>query len=308
MHKSGCMAVTRYNRNMTRGRPAMYSVLSRKAFATIVFLSLLIVMALPGISEAFDIGLVEPEALSQSLSAWTILDARPKKEWGTGHIPGAISFSWENYTRTDEKGIPYRTLAPHQLAEALTKLGVDEKTPLIVYGDADTSWGGEGWACWVFAWIGHQGKVRLLNGGIQAWTGKGLSVKTGAKNLNKAASVYHYQINPSLNISAQEIRNDPSSYQLVDTRSTFEWIKGRIPDSVHISWEKFFTGKNRHHLSSSELKTLLAGDDINPDRTVVYYCTGGIRSGYAWLVHCLAGLPQAINFEGGTAEWDKSVP
>ncbi len=286
----------------------MYTFLYRKAFVMAIVFALSAYFAVPGKSQAFDLGLIETGELSQTLSAWTILDARPQKEWQAGHIPGAASFCWEDYTRTDEKGIPYRTFPPDQLAEALGEMGISENAALVVYGDADTSWGGEGWACWALAWIGHQGKVRLLNGGIQAWTGKGLSVKTGAKNLNKAASVYHYQINPSLNISAQEIRNDPSSYQLVDTRSTFEWIKGRIPDSVHISWEKFFTGPHRQPIGRSELKSLLANDDIKPDGTVVYYCTGGIRSGYAWLVHQMAGSPSAVNFEGGTAEWNKMVP
>lgn len=237
-----------------------------------------------------------------------VLDARPKKQWRAAHIPGAVSFCWEDYTRTDEKGIPYRTIPPQQLAEALGKIGINEHTSLVVYGDADTSWGGEGWAAWVFAWIGHQGKVRLLNGGIQAWVDKGLGVKTGAEHLNDAKSVYHQQVQPSFTITAKEIRNDPSSYQLVDTRSTFEWIKGRIPGAVHISWEKFFTGKNRNVIGRSELKSLLADDDIIPDGTVVYYCTGGIRSGYAWLAHCLAGLPPAVNFEGGTAEWENGSP
>jgi thiosulfate/3-mercaptopyruvate sulfurtransferase len=41
---------------------------------------------------------------------------------------------------------------------------------------------------------------------------------------------------------------------------------------------------------------------------VVYYCAGGIRSGYAWLIHHLAGLPEAVNFEGGMEEWGQAAP
>ena len=285
----------------------MYTVLFRKGFAIIFVFTLLIVFAAPETSPAIDLGLIEPGELSQTLSAWTLLDARPKKEWRAGHIPGAVSFSWEDYTRTDEKGIPYRTLPPEQLAEALGKSGIDENTPLVVYGDADTSWGGEGWACWVFDWIGHQGKVRLLNGGIQSWTGQGLAVKSGQTNSSKTTSVYHYQAHPLVNITADGLRKDPSAYRIVDTRSTLEWIKGRIPGAVHISWEKFFSGKNRNPIGRSELRTLLARDNIDPDMTVVYYCTGGIRSGYAWLVHVLSGFSSPVNFEGGIEEWNKTV-
>ena len=281
----------------------MYTVLYRKGFAIIWIFTVLIVFAAPETSPAIDLGLIEPGELSQPRSAWTVLDARPKKEWQAGHIPGAVSFSWEDYTRTDEKDIPYRTLPPPQLAEALGKMGIDANTSLVVYGDAETSWGGEGWACWVLAWIGHQGRVRLLNGGIQAWTGQGFSINTGEENIHKATTVYHVQVQPSVNITAEKIRNATSSYQLVDTRSTLEWIKGRIPGAVHINWEDFFTGKNRHPIGRSELRSLLTKSDINPDATVVYYCTGGIRSGYAWLVHSLAGLSPPVNFEGGMEEW-----
>ena len=286
----------------------MYTFLYRKVITIGVVFALLTFLAAPGKSRAFDLDLIEPGQLSQTLSDWTILDARPEKEWRNGHIPGAVSFCWEDYTRTDEKGIPYRTLPPPQLAEALGKVGIDENTPVVVYGDADTSWGGEGWACWVFAWIGHQGRVRLLNGGIQAWAGHGLSVNTGDENVNKSTPVYHYHVQPSIDIKADKIRSNPRAYQLVDTRSMLEWIKGRIPGAVHISWEHFFNGKNRHPIGRNELRSLLMKSDINPDTTVVYYCTGGIRSGYAWLVHTLAGLPEAINYEGGMAEWEKNTP
>jgi thiosulfate/3-mercaptopyruvate sulfurtransferase len=44
------------------------------------------------------------------------------------------------------------------------------------------------------------------------------------------------------------------------------------------------------------------------DRPVVYYCKGGIRSAYAWMVHVLAGFPGACNFEGGMEEWKTVFP
>lgn len=76
------------------------------------------------ISLASDIGLINVKKLSNELNKWVILDARPKKEWLKGHIPGSISFSWEDYTRTDEKGIKYRTLQPEQLAKYLGEMGI----------------------------------------------------------------------------------------------------------------------------------------------------------------------------------------
>lgn len=61
-------------------------------------------------------------------------------------------------------------------------------------------------------------------------------------------------------------------------------------------------------MSPEELKNLLAEHGIKFDKPVVYYCTGGIRSGFTWLVHSLSGQGTAINFEGGTEAWDKLGP
>jgi thiosulfate/3-mercaptopyruvate sulfurtransferase len=48
---------------------------------------------------------------------------------------------------------------------------------------------------------------------------------------------------------------------------------------------------------------MLEKEGVDLRKPVVYYCTGGIRSGYAWLVHQLGNLPPAVNYEGGTEEW-----
>ncbi len=272
-------------------------------------------------------GLIDIRQLKDDITKWVILDARPMKDWEKSHIPGSISFSWENYTTTDANQIPYRILPPEQMAESLGKFGISAESPIVVYGDADESWGGEGWLCWVFAWLGHKGDIRLLKGGIQAWEKTGYPLTSGKDTQTKGTEIkdtqiksghiiepVKYKANPvfSMNISAREIYDNLDKYQLVDTRSTIEWFKGHLPNAIHIPWEKFFKGKDRSPINAEEFKSLLNKNGLNMEKTVVYYCTGGIRSGYAWMVHQLAAmelkeLPKAINFEGGTEEWEKVI-
>jgi thiosulfate/3-mercaptopyruvate sulfurtransferase len=257
---------------------------------------------------AADLSLISADRLQKTSSNWVIIDARPKDEWLSGHIPGARSFDFEDYTRTDKKGTPYRIMPQKTLAVTLGKMGINNQTPIIVYGDTDTSWGGEGWVCWVLTWLGHKGPVRLLDGGIQMWMASDFPLKTGEESIIQEPLVYVYHVREDINITAADIQNNQSVFQLVDTRSLIEWITGRIPGAVHISWKKFYKNKNRQPIGSSEVSALLLDHGINPERPIVYYCTGGIRSGYAWLVHSLSGLPVAINFEGGMAEWEKLFP
>lgn len=237
----------------------------------------------------------------------TILDGRPQQLWHQGHLPGAFSFCWEDYSRTDSQGVKYRTLPPQDLAQALGRYGITADSAILVYADADSSWGGEGWLVWAFAWLGHRGPVYLLDGGIQAWQQAQLPLTT-EEPLAQSAT-YDFQFHPEVDISAEEIERLGSGLNLVDTRGYFtEWLPGHLPGAIHINWEKFFSGPERRPLNARDCRALLEENGVDLSKPVIYYCTGGIRSGYAWMVHQLAGLPDAINYEGGTEEWDARKP
>ncbi len=252
----------------------------------------------------FDLRRIDASTAATEQNQWVFLDARPLKKWQENHIPGALSFSWETYTGTDADGVKYRIFPPEKLAAALGEMGIRNTDAIVVYGDADSSWGGEGWLVWMLAWLGHQGPVYCLDGGIGAWQAKGLPVSKATEK-NRAPTAYALKVQTQINISAKEITNRQKSINLVDTRSYLtEWLPGHIPGAIHIPWEKFYEGSHRRALSPEALKALLIHHGVDLRKPVVYYCTGGIRSGYAWMVHELSGLPGAVNFEGGMEEWN----
>jgi thiosulfate/3-mercaptopyruvate sulfurtransferase len=276
----------------------------KSVFKGILVVVIIIVSSSSG-AFAANLGLIDAETLKGSSSKWQILDARPKAEWEAGHIPGAIPFSWENYTRTDARGVEYSTFPPQELAAALAGLGIDEKSAVVVYGDADKSWGGEGYDVWLLSWLGHRGPIRLLNGGIQAWRSQKLPLVRGAEESAARKARYRVDLKHRYIVTTEEVLRGKGAYTLVDVRSTFEWIRGRIPGAVHIPWEDFYTGKDRHPLSAADLKRLLGKNGVDTSRTVVFYCLGGVRSAYAWMTSQLAGLPDAKNYKGGWAAWEK---
>jgi thiosulfate/3-mercaptopyruvate sulfurtransferase len=274
----------------------------------IIFALLTLAAAIPRTALwALDLRLTDPSRAAR-LQDVTVLDARPEKEWQQGHIPGALSFSWENYTRTDADGVKWRILPPEELADALGAMGILHTNAVLVYGDADTSWGGEGWLVWMLAWLGHQGPVYFLDGGIQRWRAGKQEVSADAGE-KRAPVKYEMNLAPHVNISSAQIQAQNDQINLVDTRGYLtEWLFGRLPGAIHISWEKFYQGRHRRVLPPEELKELLVKQGVDLNKPVVYYCTAGIRSGYAWLVHQLSGLPAAVNYEGGTEEWAQKRP
>lgn len=292
---------------MARGIPPL-TRWNGSIIARLFFIFILAVFVFPATvrpASAPDLALMEPTELNQPTQVWAVLDARPKSAWQAGHIPGAHSFSWDDYTRTDDKGVPYRLWPTQDLVVALGRMGIDENTPVAVYGDADKSWGGEGWACWVLAWLGHRGPIRLLAGGIQAWQGQGYPVSTELEREAVSPSSYRVELRPELDIQASELEEEGSSMVLVDTRSTMEWLTGHLPKAIHIPWTDFFSGKDRRPLDPDALRKLFQDHGVDISKPIVYYCAGGVRSGYTWAVHVTCGLPQARNYEGGMEDWKR---
>jgi len=252
-------------------------------------------------ASATDIGLLHPDGVDLD-AGWIVLDCRTKKQYDNGHVPGAMPFSWENFTLTDTDGVQYRILPAKELAIKLGNMGIHEKSKVLLYGDADQSWGGEGWGAWVFAWLGHQGPLRLLEGGASAWQKRGFFLEKEMPAANPVVT-YTVDINPDVVVSVKNLLNDNEKYTLIDVRSSLEWLKGSLPGAVHINWKKFYSGPYRTPLNAVELKKLLSDAGVDPQKPVVYFCTGGIRSGYAWLVHELSDISRVKNFEGGTEAW-----
>lgn len=252
------------------------------------------------------VSLLEPSELQRNFSNYnTILDARPKNEYEKGHIPGAIPFSWEDYTETDAHGVKYRIWSADRLAIALKNLGIDENTPIVAYGDADRSWGGEAWVCWMFAWLGHKGEIRLLNSGIQGWKAINGAIEQGVfQNKRQKSQGYAIKLNSAINITAQELRSE-KAINIIDVRSNLEWLMGHIPGAVHIPWERFYRGPEHHMITHEEFQKLMSEYKIDSTKKTVYYCTGGIRSAWAWLAHTISTGQTAVNFEGGIEEWNK---
>ncbi|HOV85978.1 MAG TPA: rhodanese-like domain-containing protein [Syntrophobacteraceae bacterium] len=256
-----------------------------------------------GASTAPDLALIDVSELHENRQAWVILDARPRCRWEAGHVAGAYPFSWEDHTTTDEQGVPFRLRPAGELADALARMGIDEKTPVAVYGDAEESWGGEGWACWVLSWLGHKGPIRLVAGGIQAWLARGYYLSTETDRGESQGIRYRVSLRPHLDIRTSEVQERAADLALIDTRSSVDWVLGHLPGAIHIPWTDFYSGKDRRPLDAAALRKLFVDHGVDTDKPIVYYCAGGVRSGYAWTVHTICGLPPAHNYVAGMEEW-----
>lgn len=116
-------------------------------------------------------------ALLQSGSPVVLLDVRPHSDesdpragYRSGHLPGAVYADLATELAGQGGGTKGRLPLPeiHDLQRDARRWGIRKDSAVVVYGDNGPS--GRTW--WVLRWAGFE-NVRLLDGGLAAWTRAG---------------------------------------------------------------------------------------------------------------------------------------
>ena len=123
--------------------------------------------------------LVEAAALAAALdgpSAPVVLDARDRRAFEAGRVPGSRNVDWRDFSAVRPGGFAWvfrgasrwGLLADDaKLAPKLRALGLSASRPVVVVGGAD-GWGEEGRIGWMLLALGAR-DVALLDGGFPAW-------------------------------------------------------------------------------------------------------------------------------------------
>jgi thiosulfate/3-mercaptopyruvate sulfurtransferase len=268
----------------------------------------------PGLIEAASLR----EALDTEAGRVTVLDARAARDYARGHVPGAVHIDWTDYRdgwcRTGR--VPDDLSA---LAARLGALGIDEARPVVVYGDARNGWGEEGRIAWMLHYLGHR-EVRVLDGGVAAWRAVGGTLErsrvrapAGRFTARPVATVRASidEVAVAAGLAPMPTGSTLQRPVLLDVRPRDEWDgarhyreprAGHIPGAVRVHWRDLLDDAG--HLKPREtLLPLLAQRGVTADRTIVVYCTGGVRSAEAfWMLRAL-GFADVRNYDGSWYEW-----
>jgi thiosulfate/3-mercaptopyruvate sulfurtransferase len=243
----------------------------------------------------------------------TVLDTRGGSDFGAGHAAGAQPVSWQDFSRPD---------APHkgellEDAEALTAklraLGVSKERPVLVVGKPPDNWGEDGRIVWMLRTLGHS-RAALVDGGNRALREAKLQMKEGASR--PAKGDFEARLTGRYAIDREALRAllEGDDVALVDTREEREFAGktpygesrgGHIPGAKHMHYTDLMRPDGRL-LPEATIRKKLAAIGVTPDKEVVAYCTGGVRS--AWVVVVLAhlGYGDVANYAGSMWEWAAS--
>jgi thiosulfate/3-mercaptopyruvate sulfurtransferase len=247
-----------------------------------------------------------------------------------GHIPGAFELD----TNCLESPDTWNRRTPEEINGVLRKMGITKETTVVLYGrfsspDNTDPFPGSS--------AGHLGAircafilmyagvtdVRVLNGGLRAWTDEGYTLSTedsypeGVKDTGIKVPE-----RPELAVDTPEAREILSSREknLVSVRSWKEFTgelsgynyiekKGRIPGAVFGN-----CGSDAYHMENyrnldhttreyPEIGKMWAEAGITPDKFNAFYCGTGWRASEAFFNAWLMGWDKIAVYDGGWFEW-----
>jgi len=265
----------------------------------------------------------------------TVLDARGSAGFNEGfgdHIPGAQHAPWKPFTPFIRDKDNDATLLPiPELQAQLRTLGVRNGRPVVVYGDWVNEWGEEGRLFWMLEYLNHT-NVKVLYGGVEAWSaeppyGQGWALE-GSVGTTPPGN-FIAEVRPDRRATYDEINQaitlDLCNVFLIDTRDKKEFegtVKlygaerhGHIgqtggKEATWYSWKSVFqkddAGEITGNIKSPEaLKAELASYGATDKSIIIAYCTGGIRSGFMYMILRHAGFTAPQNYDGSWWEWAK---
>lgn len=235
------------------------------------------------------------------------------------HIPGAQRIDW-HVDLNDAVQRDY--IAPEALSALFQRLGIDNDTTIILYGDKN-NW----WACyafWVFALFGFR-NMKVLDGGRAKWMNEERPTTTDVPSFPASSFKAGPRSDSAIRAFAHETRGHAERGRpLIDVRSFPEYTGerthmpdypqegtlrgGHIPGASSVPWARA-AAEDASFKDAAQLRAIYQDEvGLKPDEDVVTYCRIGERSSHTWFVLTyLLGFTHVRNYDGSWTEWGNAV-
>jgi len=268
--------------------------------------------------------LIQPEELKALLDrndpTLKVIDVRHEIKYYLGHIPGAVQV-WRHELENKKNPVPGRPITAAQMENLMGRLGISHRDTLIIYSDQFE--GARLW--WLLAYYGFPlSRMRLLDGGIEAWKARGYPTQLTSPRIMRASFKLPAAAQvKSLLATLEEVKeaiHDPHKV-ILDDRSRKQYLgeereegtarAGHIPGAVWVEWketrmpEGFFKG---YWQPAEEIRKIYADQGITPDKDIYIYSRAGLRATHSLAALYLVGYPleKLHLYAGSWMEWSRS--
>ncbi len=252
--------------------------------------------------------LMSPQDLKKRLDepSLCLVDTRATHEYATGHIPGAIHLDFFNISLADTTPKVFDAFMS-MMGYLMFSRGVSFDKTIVFYENIASMRAARGF--WFCEYLGLK-DVRVLDGGLSAWTQAGYPVTTECAEPKRGS--FDTEPQPGRHVDVDELKSvlGQKKYVILDVRSDDEYHgrvaraarAGAIPGAVHIEY-KHNLDESGAFKTAAELKALYEGAGVTRDKSVICYCQGGYRSALTYLALRLLGYPDVRNYIGSWKEW-----
>ena len=231
-----------------------------------------------------------------------------------GHLPGAVYVDLD----TELAGPPgpggrHPLPSADDFAAAMRRAGVRAGHPVVAYDEGDATIAARLW--WTLRYFGHD-LVRVLDGGLRAWTAAGLPVTTDEPAAADGDFVAVPGYLPVLDAAGAAAL--ARSGVLLDARAGERYrgetepidpVAGHIPGAVSAPTAGN-VGPDGRFLPPDELRRRFAALGADPERAsgpgpaaaIGAYCGSGVTAAHEVLALDLAGIPAAL-YVGSWSGW-----
>ena len=235
-----------------------------------------------------------------------LVDVRPAEQFAQGHIPGAAHFDLFGLSLVDTSEAPLRAFM-HMIHHVLELRGVSDDKEVVFYESNSGMRAARG--LWFLEYFGHP-KVRMLDGGFDAWKAAGGPITT--ESVVPKAATFKTSARPEVLATVDDVLHSLNKKEIaiLDTRSEGEYLGthvraargGAVPGAIHIEWTENLDTSGKFK-SNTELKNMYDKAGITPDKEVIPYCQGGYRAAHSYIALRLLGFPKVRNYIGSWKEW-----
>lgn len=254
---------------------------------------------------------------------WLMEPERGQEAYKEGHIPGAVYFDLDRDLSSPkaEHGGRHPLPQPQVLAQRLTEAGITHESVVVAYDAQGGANASRLW--WLLQWLGHEGEVLLLDGGIQAWEQEGYPLEqeeVGSVFDNRLAgvvssketSIYTPRVRDHLVASMEEVASKLGNprVRLIDSRESPRYRgevepidpkAGHIPGAVNTFWQQSLDEAGRWR-SAAEQQARWSSIVGDADEVIVY-CGSGVTACPNVLALWQAGYTNAKLYAGSWSDW-----
>jgi thiosulfate/3-mercaptopyruvate sulfurtransferase len=265
---------------------------------------------LPGVT------VVGPGERLENPSDLTLLDVRwrlggpPGRElYDAGHIPGAAFVDLDrDLAAPPGTGGRHPLPATADFQQAMQRAGVRDGRPVVVYDDADSTAAARAW--WLLRYFGHP-SVRVLDGGLRAWTAGGYPVVTTSQE-RPVIFAGRFTARPGQLglLDADGAASIARAGQLLDARAGERYrgeaehvdpVAGHIPGAVSAPTAENVNPDGTFR-PAADLAARFSALGATDGRPVAAYCGSGVTAAHEVLALTLAGVPAAL-YVGSWSNW-----